>query len=1059
MLSKSYPNHIRMAASASDTACDEAFKAALANSNFAARRAVFNLYKPLRDRGYSRLFTLLKEQHRLDTFPLPDAASLDRIGRLATFFESTMSARARDMLRSGGQTMTDSDKTAARAAFRTAKLSIGWSEITEAPINVEDEFGRDAPHKFGSVVHRRMTDVLLEMLAAAAPLNFATTPEPEMAGGHRVFSGPTSCATWQTNQAHLEAVFAADPALREISQLTGLKPSLLYVALRSDATAVNTTTPVQYYPVTMALGNFVDGTSATERGTGLWGFLPKPFKNPHKVGSADHRVHQMRALLAHHQSFDVFYESLSEVKDGFFWEVSPGQIEWLVPRVCMRCGDFPEQQKGLGLHNSSRSRCPCRFCMVRHDDLTRARVAPSKGLTEILRLATAAGAVPPRGYVPPEGTLAQNRRERAHARATAAVHGVVAMGRPPAPMTPTARSVSAITQSVFRGGLEYLHVINGIAKRLVQAVYEEVRTARNISPLARRVECLLPYRGPASSFRRFNALVFEKLVEGKRYTDVLLVLPALTEGLLPPAKWTDVVAACLSFERLVLSLRQRAFIPPDIVRIRQFAVVFIRTLRKFPGLSGMVKPHHLMHYSETIPTAGDPRGISDAESLEAFMRRIKRLHGLTMGEGREGSMLALHALHRSVEMFNIVATARVAHGGRVNSSGALRPIIPTARPADTLVLATQVHGRSRMGGFLSPSYVAGRRGARVTGGINVKVKGDKGSAIPVGATYAAVIARELLHGMGIRADPPGTIKERATWRDNIIMASNDARWGQQPLVATDFERGGALTPGGVSAILAGGNARAHATLTLLTTADGAPDGPAISARARTAVSFETTFVQGDARHAYNQFAVGFVVAVVSVRVLPQNLGELHPGPAGAPSRRVYVVVETLKHCAPEQAALWKAHPDMRDIMEPWETAGGGGAGGGGGGAGGGGALVQRPQLLVVPADFLIRQEHFQPRGASPTQFWRFAVGGTRQTVPAVPFSRPAADGEVSDADADDDDDDDEDYDDDAEKAAGGEDESDGADEYDDDGGGDDDDHSDDAVSEDDGAGGTSDEEE
>ena len=972
------------------------WRALLAAPEFSERRRILGLRESLVARGRAPSLNLLTWQHRFDSFPLPGVKETARFKRYAEFLESTTSARARDKARHEDETETAADAVAAAAALATAGLGMLEESLTAFDIIIEGVF-------FGTMYTRDVGRVLLELLMGAAPGNFATTPENEFdAFGRRVISDLPTTPLWKSMQAALEAQIAAVPDLAAAAVDARLTPTLLGIILRSDVTTLSSTDPTSYYPASIALANFCDGTAATEAATGLLAFLPKPRPNPFNNGSAEYKTYRRRSLLAHHACIDVLYSVIAKLRDGFFWELAPGSVDWLVPRVYTRTGDWPEMQKWLALHGSVNSRSPCRFCLLGHADLARARLCASKSLMVVRRLAQAEGAIAPPGAI----TVAE-RRERTAARAAADEAGVVAIGRAPGPLTDFALRISANADALLRGTLEHLHVINGVAKALVRAIFELVKSHGNSDALFQRVDKLLPYRSAPSTFRRPSSYVFEKRVEGKRYIDMLLVIHALVEGLCgDEATYAHVTDACFALNRYILQLRQRSFTESDCRSMFAQAVVSVRALRVFPSLTRMIKLHDLLHFPLTIPTGGPPRGISDTDSLEGYMRKIKRLHAVVAGIGRESSMLQRHGASRAITMFVAVIAARRVGGATRNLSGDIPLLTVVARVRPAFTLAASVPSLTHLGGYVDPHFLNHSRVETVTGdgsaGEGGSVRGPQGGNIPGDELYLAALAREILFAMGFQPDPPPTQAARRLWQATIIKASLDTRWhGDIPcrIVDDDFTREGALKTTCLLKICGGVKARRHSNLQFRR-ADGATVMPALRASATTAITFRTTYPAGDARHAYDQFALGCSVALVSFDPVPTNLGQMLLGPPGPqePRRIFAVILRPLRHLVAMQATLWDEHPDVEGLAEPWEASPPSAAAG------------AADAFVLVPSQNIIRVEHIQPGVINPLngrqRYWRYPTGGTRGTLPRPPFVGPREDGKASVASDDDDDGDD-----------------------------------------------------
>ena len=294
---------------------------------------------------------LLHWQHCLDTFLLPLPEDVLRLSRLDTFLtSSSQSQRGRDKSRRDDETETARDIAFATRKFDDVGLGFLNEKFFSREIIVDGI-------SFGTVYYRDMRKVLFDMLSVASPLNFATTAEPLMVSGSAAYAAPPTLPSWQDDQTRITNDI--NPILlRCPATPSPPTPTLLYLAIGSDATVVATTSPTSYYPLTIRLGNSDPRVAARHDAMGLWGFLPKPPKNMHTT-SAESKEYSRRALIAHQYAADIYYAEVAKLRDGFFYEVSPGMVLWLVPRVGARTGDYPELQKWDCLHASALSHSPC----------------------------------------------------------------------------------------------------------------------------------------------------------------------------------------------------------------------------------------------------------------------------------------------------------------------------------------------------------------------------------------------------------------------------------------------------------------------------------------------------------------------------------------------------------------------------------------------------------------------------------------------------------------------------------------------------------------------------
>jgi hypothetical protein len=926
-------------------------------------------------------------QHALDTFTLFNEEELSRFSRFRSFLESrTGSARGRDKVRAAGQTETAQDQRAAVSAMETPALSFLNETIYKQDVVVDGE-------SFGSVFFRDMRVVLFHMLVTASADSIATEAERTSDAAGLIYSSPATLPNWSRDQQKVDEQVAGITSRIPQGFVRAPQPTLLYLALGSDVTNIETTNPTPYYPVTIGCGNLVSQSlSARHDAIGLWGFLPKPKKCAHEK-SAQKKEFSRRALIAQHCALDIFYKELAKLVNGFYFELCPGLVVWFVPRVGVRRGDFPELQKSLCLHATPQSHSPCRYCCIKSKTST-ATCVP-KSVRKIENLAREDTRPPPK-----PATMAA-RAERKRKRENARAYGVTAIGRPPAPLTPVARSVSL--DSALFGALEFLHVITGIAKRFSLGALKLIRStdAAAGASIDERVKLLLPYHGIASTFPTFNAIaVAGKRIEGFKYLDMLLVLAALVEGLAPKdSKLVPrVISAGLALQRLVMSLRQSSISEAGCDRIRKEAVVVVRVMRGFPFMRKTIKLHHLLHYSATIPLWGPPRGIGDTESLEGFMVLIKRLHTQVHGDAREPAMLLRHSLRRAVAL--VVGAHAVRKGDRepINHSGtfgdALAPTV--AGKPELLLVVKSLPRLSDLGGFVTPSIVSDSRTAHVTGGGIIggrKIRGQGGTLISPEKPWLHALVYEVLFSGGL-LQATSKSDNTSAWRTRLMNASKDYRWASAggadgtPLMLTDFTTKIPilLRPSGLPKILCAARARQHGSLHFRT-AGGTRDGVSLHASKASFVSFLSTFSPGDDRRAYNQFSVGRLVGIVSFTALARDLGEKRPTAAGSsPEPKFYAVVELLQHCAAEQNVLWTTFTDMRGLMEPWKRA-----------------LNHNgsPQFSVVPAGRILRKEHMQFRhNGAAGAMWRFPAGGSRHCLPALNFSRPDSDGDESSPDSD-----------------------------------------------------------
>ena len=964
--------------------------------------------------------SLLQAQATLSTCAVPAAGTTSTLTRyLAALKAGTSQATMASTMQ------LPAPPAVIRAAIGTQATAMGLGWLVEGPETIEAVPVRVDGRLMGTVYLRDARRVIFYMLLQSTRDNFcATFDELKAPDGSRLFADKLSL---DSGRAIIDALQGKEreglsAAWIELLDKGMFSTAPLLLGLSNDATARETTTEGVWDPMTLQLGNFVAGAIHKHATTGLIAFMPV-FKSPFAVNTKAHRLYKRRARVAYHVALDTIYAHIHRLRAGLMWELFPGYMLRLMPRVYARSGDHPKQQSDVGQMTSAASRSPCRFCQLPAAYLHLARVWDSKRVFvgpqgEPLMCLCAAAALDP--TAPPA------------LRRTAEGFGAVLLGRKPAPFTRTALAVSSPCAADAKGAAGILHNVGGLCRLVVLMVGTDkaggapLLAGEEAQALLTRIAQLRPYSGPASRVLPVSSAALGKRVPTNKYASLMLLMPGAAEGLMEPSVWLAYSNVCMILHRFLLSLQQDTVSARDCARITLEARVLVKKLMAFPHFRKRIKPHITLHMGALIPEVGPARSLCESRT-EGFHALIKVLARLTKaGEEQHAAMLRMRG---TMELCALVSSIRdlrrgaaeAGGGGRVaggaggaagagggaggagggaggaggaGSSTLYPPVTMAGRlstltspPELSLVPCRAIVGMSRLPGFAPAARVSASTTLYLAGGRagagGRRVRGGKGAALgptssPIASTplYHGVIAGELcflLTGAEAPPAPGGNAAQRdarLAWRTALIGVTKSSRWPGDCLTKEHFnQRTMRLTAAGQELLIAGSGVTVHDTLRYGVDGGAVPP-PVIFSRGGPFVSFP---VKPDHPHLAG---VGMGVAIGQVLgflTLPAS-DKLLSGASALP-RRAPQTFALLRSAYGDAEAAGDLELLMRGIMAPMR-------------------LYPRGEwtsYMLVGVGLVLRKEHVQVRhGGSPEEpladcLWWYPQGGSHGRLQPQPL--------------------------------------------------------------------------
>ena len=847
---------------------------------------------------------LLELQSLLDCALPLSCARVDALRTLHTSICSRASANALDAVAPPGTPRIERQTRRAllsleeRGLGALSELPGSLYAIEELAISIDGQF-------MGSMVARQLIVVLFHMLQQATLANFdlvsykgtadggaavgsgGAAGGGGSAGGGGAASGGGAAGGGEAGASRrvLSSYFstssctAAQDALRleyaNVSGVLKLEPCLLALVSSSDATTKQTTSSIgnTWDPFSITFANFEGRWGSMDASRGLWGLMPVLPSNPFSPTGPTRRqyaAYAQCAALTHHTARDILVQQLVKLKDGFLWEIEPGRIVWLVPRLLTRAGDTPAMAMDLSLFRSASAGFPCRLSLLPSAQRNRVVFPPLRSVVSIINGASARPA--------PRGAPRAARAAAGAAMRTARSASITPLGRRPWCLTPAALSVSVRQKSPLLGPMDILHVLpGGTLKKTAAVVREECATLGTTAVLLKRFDNLLPFSSLGTHLRLPRASVLSKRVEANDYLDLAAVLPSLLTDLVGPAEWKALMHATFMQARLYAAVTQESYDTDALATLEQLGRATLRAVRVFRKFRKMIKPSMLKHYARLTRVFGALSKICTTFT-EGYHRHVKALaDAVAAGPARPLRMLQRHALQQAIGLLVHVDGARppAADGGAAAAAPALpnlagHPLVaPTSRPE---VLSASEAGFASLGGVVGDAWLRGQRvelvhgptrpsGQRVRGHVGLPMFPATAASTP--PVWSRAVARAALVHLGFAADPPAGVEAVAAYMASIRDASRTLDWRGDSVDASHFTAAGALNAVGAARVCAAADAHVHDTVSFVSSGTGATEHPDLCLDKRRFVS-----VLAQVGHPFaplgEQFVVGEVCAIVTL---------------------------------------------------------------------------------------------------------------------------------------------------------------------------------------------------
>ena len=926
---------------------------------------------------------LLELQSLLDgVAPLP-SERVDALRVLHKRLCASASANALDALAFAGVPRTARQVAAALSDLRARGLEVLSERPGTAYAIRELEFSVDGT-AMGKVVLRDLRLVLFHMLQQATLDNFDLVPYDlpgaTAAGGD---ADAPLVSDYFTTPSCAAAVRALEEEYAAVTEAMGLAPRLLAIVSTSDATTTQTTSSIDrtWDPFSITFANFAGHWGAMDPSRGFCALMPV-FSNPYKnkrPTRAQYKAYSHNAALVHHAARNLIVQQLCDLRHGFLWELEPGSVVWLVPRLFTRVGDTPAMSEDLALAKNASARRPCRFSDLSSAHRVRVLSAPLRSIASIITGAAARRALA-------SAPLAVRRL------ALAAVHAAEAqsikpLGRPPWPLTPDALTVSVRQAVALSGSLDVLHILpHGVMRKTASVAREACIVANSIDQLLARISNLLPFRGLETRLRVPRVATLHKYVEANDQLDLMTVLPTLLTGLVADDEWVPLMHAILMQSRLYASVTQYSYSATDVGVLEQLGRATLRAVRVFVKFRKMIKPSMLPHYARLTRALGALCKMCTTFT-EGYHRHVKALaDAVAPGPARPLLMMQRHALQQGLGLLVHVDSGRSAAAAAAplpNLAG--RPLrAPKSLPA---VLSASEAGFASLGGCVSSAWLSSDRVERVNGPTrygDARARRRRAASVPrvfrVGPARVEQGCRAVrARAAGLAADPPAGAAAVAAYTQYLVAASRALSWRGEGLTNAHFTPAGALTTAGSVVVCAAADARVHDAVSFASSVTNAIDHPDL--RLDGARRFVSVLCLDGHPFAPNGelFVVGEVQAIVT---LPAR---------ETASRKQLVVVRFASRLADKTGRLIQAVPAADGLLEAWTLASEG-------------ALTS---YGAVELSAVIRCEHMQPRYGSDDvdvgpKLWRLPEGALRGKPRSLPFPLDDDAGALSDADDDDD---------------------------------------------------------
>ena len=571
----------------------------------------------------------------------------------------------------------------------------------------------------GSTHVRELESVLFSMLRNATLDNFYVAYGPDKVDGEPMYTAPATAKGWEAAEKNLLQKFAAaggEPAAFAASAASGLKPTLAGVIFSRDATLVpGGVRERSLTPTYITLANFTVEALRLFGSSTIWA-LTESFLPPPGMPAATASLY--RRLLSH-ASMDFLYRSLHALRFGVLWELGPCNVKLLVPRAMWRNGDWPEHKGQLLLMAAPSAGLPCSTCEVPRKGACSTLISPQRKIADIMTHAAC----------PPTKTLGATQQQLDDAKAM----GSKPTGRPPAPLTVIARTITSPVLRFVLSPPGVMHCVRMLARKVQEAILLEAQGARLLSGIEqeKRRAALQPYRGAAS---RCSPPTAVEMLPGKKlpidvHVSSLLLLHGLLEGAWGDAGSAEADAAgqqMFLLLRLVSYLAQSTLSRLDVECMRLLTAATTRSLRTLPELMRTVKLHESRHIPEAVPWLGSPLVFND-EKTEAMHNPTTLLSERVKQDKKHLSRMLWRAdLQLWAQAVVDAQDARAAAGGLGAAGGAVNlagllgspTFVPPALPP---LLRADKSSVPSLGGFIAGVRVH----CRLRGGPPLRVPGPR----------------------------------------------------------------------------------------------------------------------------------------------------------------------------------------------------------------------------------------------------------------------------------------------------------------------------------------------